>query len=79
MLLDRVIVGCNFTGFAVDGNQCVPFMIFHLLFVDDKLIFYSLDQEQFLYLKCVLACFEAKTSFRINLGKSKLVPIGKYF
>ena len=79
MLLDRAIVGCNFIGFAMDGNQCVPFMILHLLFADDKLIFCSLDREQFLYLKCVQACFEPKTSFRINLGKSELVPIGKYF
>ena len=79
MLFDRVVVGCNFTGFALDGNQCVPFMILHLLFADDKLIFCSLDPEKFLYLKCVLACFEAKTSFRINLGKSELVQIGKYF
>ena len=79
MLFDRVVVGCNLTGFPLDGNQCVPFMILHLLFADDKLIFCSLDSEKFLYLKCVLACLEAKTSFRFNLGKSKLVPIGKYF
>ena len=52
MLLDRFVVGCYFTGFAVDGNQCVPFIILHLLFADDMLIFYSLDCEQFLYLKC---------------------------
>ena len=45
MLLDRVVTGCSFTGFAVDGNQCVPFMILHLLFADDMLIFYSLDRE----------------------------------
>ena len=55
--------------------MCVPFRILHLLFADDVLIFCSLDCEQFLYLKCVLVCFEAKTSFRINLGKSELVPI----
>ena len=52
MLLDRFVMGCYFTGFAVDGNQCVPFIILHLLFADDMLIFYSLDCEQFLYLKC---------------------------
>ena len=52
MRLDRAVVGCNFTGFALDGNQCVPFMILHLLFADDMLTFYSLDREQFLYLKC---------------------------
>jgi hypothetical protein len=77
--LDKAVAGCNFTGFAVDGNQCVPFMILHLLFANYMSIFCSLDHEQFLYLKCVLVCFEAKTSFRINLGKSELVPIGKYF
>ncbi len=52
VLLDRVVVGCSFTGFAVDGNQCVLFMILRLLLADDMLIFYSLDREQFLYLKC---------------------------
>ena len=45
MLLDRVVAGYSFTSFAVDGNQCVPFMILHLLFADDMLIFYSLDRE----------------------------------
>jgi hypothetical protein len=32
--------------------ECVPFMILHLLCVDDMLIFCSLDCEQFIYLKC---------------------------
>ena len=56
MLLDTVVAGCSFTSFVVDGNQCVPFMILHLLFADDMLTFYSLDREQFLYLylKCVV-------------------------
>ena len=52
VLLDKVVAGCNFTGFPVDGNQCVLFMIFRLLLADDMLIFYYLDREQFLYLKC---------------------------
>ena len=52
MLLDRFVAGCSFTGFAMNGNQCVPFKILHLLFADDMLTFYSLDREQFLYLKC---------------------------
>ena len=48
----------------------------HLLFADDTLIFCNADLEQILILHMILIWFEAISSLKINLGKSKLVPVG---
>ena len=48
----------------------------HLLFADDTLIFCNADLEQILILHMILIWFEAMSSLNINLGKSKLVPVG---
>jgi hypothetical protein len=49
----------------------------HLLFVDDTLIFCSVQVERVRNLRCIFLCFEASSGLRINLGKSKLVPTGE--
>ena len=51
-------------------------MVSHLLFVDDILIFCDADAMQIASLRAILARFEEVSGLRINLGKSKLVPIG---
>ena len=43
---------------------------------DDTLIFCDADPSQLLFLRLVLTWFEAVFGSRINLGKSKLVPVG---
>ena len=48
----------------------------HLLFADDTLIFCNADLEQILILHMILIWFEGISSLKINLGKSKLVPVG---
>jgi hypothetical protein len=47
----------------------------HLLFADDMLIFCGAQEEQIRYLRCIFLCFEAISGLRINLEKSKVVPI----
>jgi hypothetical protein len=46
-----------------------------LLFADDTLIFCGAHSKQIQHLCCIFICFEAISSLRINLGKSRLVPI----
>lgn len=48
--------------------------ISHLLFADDSLIFYSPNHLR--NLCCLFLCFEMVSGLRINLAKSKLVPVG---
>ena len=33
------------------------------------------DPEQLMYLRPVMACFEATTGLRVNLAKSEIVPV----
>jgi hypothetical protein len=47
------------------------------LFADDTLIFCGAQEEQVQNVRCTVLCFEAASGLRINLGKSKIVPIGQ--
>jgi hypothetical protein len=50
-------------------------MVSHLLFADHTLIFCEPIADQFRDLRCLLLCFEAVLGLRINLSKSKIVPV----
>ena len=50
-------------------------MVSHLLFADDTLIFCDAEPSQIANLRAILARFEEVSGFRINLGKSELVPV----
>ncbi len=49
----------------------------HLLYADDTILFCDACLEQVTYLRRVLTCFEAVTGLRVNMSKSKMVPIGE--
>ena len=51
--------------------------ISHLLFVDDTILFCDASREQLLSIRLVLSCFQAFTSFKVNVGRSEIVPIGE--
>ena len=51
--------------------------ISHLLFADDTLVFCQISQDQITYLSWLLIWFEAFLGLRVNLDKSKLIPMEK--
>lgn len=48
----------------------------HLLFVDDNIIFCGVEPVNLQSLHYVLFFFVAVIGLKVNLGKSKLVPVG---
>jgi len=58
----------------LEGRSLV---VSHLLFADNTLLFCDADLDQNLILRMVLIWFEAASGLKINLGKSKLVPVGE--
>ena len=52
------------------------YLISHLLFADDTLIFCGADPIQLWHLQGVFIWFQAISGLKINLSKSELVPIG---
>lgn len=67
------------SGFRVSNLEGDSLMVFHLLFVDDTLIFCDTDLDQLLIICLVLLWFEAVSGFKINLGKSELVHVGQVY
>ena len=66
----------QFLGFSMSITTGPSVMVSHLLFADDTLIFCDADPSQIANLRAILARFEGVSGFRINLGKSELVPVG---
>ena len=48
----------------------------HLFFADDTLILYDASKKNLEHLSWVFMWFESYSWLKINLGKSKLIPIG---
>ena len=51
------------------------FLVTHLLFADDTLIFCGDESEQIGFLRFVLLCFEAVFGLKINLGKLEMALV----
>jgi hypothetical protein len=60
------------TRFASLGNTTFS----HLLFVDDTLIFCNAMRTQLRYLWSSFLLFEVASGLKVNLAKSKLIPVG---
>ena len=75
-MLDKAVHEGRMSGFSVGNLGGRSKAVSHLLFVDDTLIFCEADLDQILILRMILIWFEAVSGLKINLGKSKLVPIG---
>uniref|UniRef100_A0A2N9HB65 Reverse transcriptase domain-containing protein n=1 Tax=Fagus sylvatica TaxID=28930 RepID=A0A2N9HB65_FAGSY len=75
-LMDRAVARGYLEGFAMDNSNVSTLRVSHMFFADDTLVFCGATRDQLYHLKGVLLCFEAVLGLRINLGKSKIVPIG---
>lgn len=75
-LLSRAVQGGLLQGFDV-GVAPAVLTISHLFYADDALISCGADDAQLGHLRCVLLCFEAVSGLRVNLAKSKLIPVGE--
>ena len=75
-MLDKVVRKGRISSFRVGDLEGRSLAVFHLLFVDDTLIFCDADLDQILILLMILIWFEAMSSLKINLGKSELVHVG---
>jgi hypothetical protein len=76
-MLNVALVQGNLTGFSVGSRDTEAFVVNHLMFADDTLIFCGAQEEQIRHLRCILLCFEAASGLKINLEKSEIVPIGR--
>jgi hypothetical protein len=63
-------------GFSVRSKDNAKLLVSHLLFANDTLIFCEANSDHLRNLRYVFLCFEAVSKFKINLEKSKLVPVG---
>jgi hypothetical protein len=73
-MISALLVGGFLSGFTMESRSGDLINISHILFVDDTLIFSeaNLDLHNFCSL---FLCFKAVSSLKINLAKSKLVPV----
>ena len=76
-ILDKVVHDGHMSGFGVGHLEGRSLAVSRLLFADDTLIFCDVDLDQVLFLRMILIWFEAVSSLKINLGKSKLVLVGR--
>ena len=76
-ILDKVVHDGHMSGFGVGHLEGRSLAVSRLLFADDTLIFCDVDLDQVLFLRMILIWFETVSSLKINLGKSKLVLVGR--
>ncbi|KAL6323455.1 hypothetical protein AAG906_039025 [Vitis piasezkii] len=76
-LLRRAISGGFLSRWRVRGRGGEGILISHLLFADDTLVFCEESHDQLTYLSWLLMWFEACSGLRVNLEKSKLIPMGR--
>ena len=75
-MLDKAIHEGRLSGFRVGNLEGRSLVVSYLLFADNTSIFCNADLDQLLILRIVLIWFEVGTGLKINLSKSKLVPVG---
>ena len=76
-LIGKAMEGNFMSSYKVSGRGEEGLVLTHLLYADDALIFYRVDQIQLIYLRWLLIWFEALSMLRINLSKSEIIPIGR--
>jgi hypothetical protein len=72
-MISVVVSGRLLDGFLV-GNTSFS----HLLFADDSLIFCDALLAHLRHMWSLFLCFEAALGLKVNLAKTKLVPVGNF-
>jgi hypothetical protein len=65
------LVGEYLSGFDVGSGEDNHFVVSHLLFVDDTLLFCNADHMKIEYLWAVFTWFEVFSGLKVNMGKSQ--------
>ena len=76
-LIGRAIEGGFLSSCSIYGRNGEGMVISHLLYADDTILFCGANQDQMIYLSWLLMWFEAISGLRINLNKSKIIPVGR--
>lgn len=69
-MLEKAVQKQWIKGFSVGTSPGASVIVSHLLYVDDKLIFYEAPSTQMLYLNITLLLFEAVSGLHANVLKS---------
>ena len=75
-MINRVVDGNYLSSSRVANGRGEDLSISHLLYSDDTLIFCEADLDQLKFLSEILMWFKAMSGLKINLTKSKIIPIG---
>ncbi|KAB1223669.1 hypothetical protein CJ030_MR2G011718 [Morella rubra] len=75
-MMNGVVARGSIVGFEVGGGGGEGMSISHLLFADDTLILCGAEVSHFRNLRCLLLCFEAVSGLKVNLSKTKVIPVG---
>lgn len=51
-------------------------MVSHSQFANDTLIMCKANENQVMYLRCVVRCFEGVSGLKVNLHKSRMYGVG---
>ena len=75
-LLNRATDGNYLSSTKISYGRGEELVISHLLYADDTLLFYEANNDQLKFISWTLMWFEAVLGLKINLNKSKILPIG---
>ena len=74
-LINRAVEGNYLFGNRIADGRGEDLTISHLLYVDDTLLFYEVDNDQLKFISWILMWFEAMSGLKSNLIKSEIIPI----
>ena len=75
-LIAKAVDGGFLCGRRFGGRGREGMIISHLLYADHTILFCELRRDQMAYLSWLLMWFKAISGLKINLNKSKIIPVG---
>ena len=75
--LGGLLKGASFQGAECGEEEGRIWIISHLFFADDTIVFCEAKKEHLTHLSWTLFWFEAASGLRINLAKSEIFPVGE--